>query len=39
MIKRAIQTDAGGGEGVEARVVMEMIINPSASEKMAKGGA
>jgi hypothetical protein len=26
-----------GGEGVEARVVMEMIINPSASEKMAKG--
>ena len=27
-----------GGEGVEAGVVMEMIINPSASEKMAKGG-
>jgi hypothetical protein len=27
-----------GGEGVDARVVMEMIINPSASEKMAKGG-
>jgi len=27
-----------GGEGVEAGVVMEMIINPYASEKMAKGG-
>jgi hypothetical protein len=43
-VTAAVDVQAGdsnerwGGEGVEARVVMEMIINPSASEKMAKGG-